>query len=841
MKMMEFLVNSGADVHAVDEKGCTGLHLAASRGHVDAVKALLGKGANVHAVENTGRTALQLAESAGHADVVKVLKEAARPKTSSGAQGINVPEKKAEIPQPHASSGVQGTNVPETKAEIPQPHIPFPKPSIAPSAINQVPSQPSQPVETVSQPAPAVNAADYNWIAGLASAQDMECAFMGRRSPFRVTVDVETTHQQIKHQSIVVMPEYQDKSSEELRWEDYNAGFKPHWNPPFGTRFGAPAFPQPPFSTTPAAGFVQPRWNPPFGTRFGAPAFPQPTFSTTPASSSVWAPPLASAGSTQPSWNPPLSTSFGAPASPQPTFGPGFGAPASPQPTFGPGFGAPASPQPTFGPGFGAPASPQPTFGPGFGAPASSQPPFGTTPASSSVWATPLPSTGPTQSPLQPSMFWSTTQVPAVASQPGLFGTATQSVFAGSGTFGQEHVGGAQLGSASVSGTKAVPFRVTVEKEPKQPVERYQSIAVMPEYQTKSNEELRFEDYSAGNQVFGMQSPFSSTATPFTTEATSSTFGGASVQMPINTSFSFQSTTHAAGAEARTRKQNESARGPLLDVNELATLKQNVNLLQEQVQKLQAVETTTQSIAELVKEVSALKEQVKTLQTAQDTAKGAGSGFAPSTDARPTNTNRAPFSRTNAAGFTSLSSLAFGSSSSIFSSATTASESKPAASAFGVDVGASQPWGQPLSSPAFGNSLLFKSSATMTSTSAKLSFGGGVGAALPSALALSPFTFGGSSPLSSSSNPASDSTPAAPAFGAAPLFGSSATQDTNGETALVAPELKKSSEEVEAPEDVAESQTVQQQVTNGDGKAVKNTDAKDEEATSSSSPEEKQE
>eukprot|EP00241_Pyramimonas_parkeae_P022642 CAMPEP_0114324078 /NCGR_PEP_ID=MMETSP0059-20121206/28298_1 /TAXON_ID=36894 /ORGANISM="Pyramimonas parkeae, Strain CCMP726" /LENGTH=210 /DNA_ID=CAMNT_0001452559 /DNA_START=158 /DNA_END=786 /DNA_ORIENTATION=+ len=210
MKMMEFLVNSGADVHAVDEKGCTGLHLAASRGHVDAVKALLGKGANVHAVENTGRTALQLAESAGHADVVKVLKEAARPKTSSGAQGINVPEKKAEIPQPHASSGVQGTNVPETKAEIPQPHIPFPKPSIAPSAINQVPSQPSQPVETVSQPAARGD-----------------------------------THQQIKHQSIVVMPEYQDKSSEELRWEDYNAGFKPHWNPPFGTRFGAPAFPQP--------------------------------------------------------------------------------------------------------------------------------------------------------------------------------------------------------------------------------------------------------------------------------------------------------------------------------------------------------------------------------------------------------------------------------------------------------------------------------------------------------------------------------------------------------------------------------------------------------------------
>lgn len=67
-------------------------------------------------------------------------------------------------------------------------------------------------------------------------------------------------------------------------------------------------------------------------------------------------------------------------------------------------------------------------------------------------------------------MFWSPTQVPAVASQPGLFGTATQSVFAGSGTFGQEHAGGAQLGSASVSGTKAVPFRVTVEKEPKQPV-----------------------------------------------------------------------------------------------------------------------------------------------------------------------------------------------------------------------------------------------------------------------------------------------------------------------------------------------------------------------------------
>jgi len=49
------------------------LVVAAARGHVTVVQALLAKGAHIEAVDNKGRTALQIASENGMIDVVRLL------------------------------------------------------------------------------------------------------------------------------------------------------------------------------------------------------------------------------------------------------------------------------------------------------------------------------------------------------------------------------------------------------------------------------------------------------------------------------------------------------------------------------------------------------------------------------------------------------------------------------------------------------------------------------------------------------------------------------------------------------------------------------------------------
>ena len=53
--------------------GYTALYMASSKGHIDAVRALLAAGANVDALTSRGATPLWIAAACGHADVVRAL------------------------------------------------------------------------------------------------------------------------------------------------------------------------------------------------------------------------------------------------------------------------------------------------------------------------------------------------------------------------------------------------------------------------------------------------------------------------------------------------------------------------------------------------------------------------------------------------------------------------------------------------------------------------------------------------------------------------------------------------------------------------------------------------
>ena len=67
------LLAKGAEVNAKDEDSETPLHEAASKGHLDVVKALLAKGAEVDAKNKYGKTPLLFAAWHDHLDVVKAL------------------------------------------------------------------------------------------------------------------------------------------------------------------------------------------------------------------------------------------------------------------------------------------------------------------------------------------------------------------------------------------------------------------------------------------------------------------------------------------------------------------------------------------------------------------------------------------------------------------------------------------------------------------------------------------------------------------------------------------------------------------------------------------------
>ncbi|CAJ1941899.1 unnamed protein product [Cylindrotheca closterium] len=253
---------------------------------------------------------------------------------------------------------------------------------------------------------------------------------------------------------------------------------------------------------------------------------------------------------------------FGAPAPPFGGGGGGFGAPApgtfgAPAPTsggFGGAFGTP-SPAPAFGGNtFGAPApasssfgSTGGTFGSGlpssspFGAPASapSGGMFGSATApSGGMFGSGSSSTqagfnsgnggfgggggfGTTQTP-PPAFGTATFGSPAPSS--GLFGAPSPSTFgAASNAFGTNSAGsnfGAPAPSAGMfgapspsvgmysapgggsGGTKSTPFAVTSKQDGSTTI-NLQSISAMPQYEQKSFEELRFEDYGQGNRGTG--------------------------------------------------------------------------------------------------------------------------------------------------------------------------------------------------------------------------------------------------------------------------------------------------------------------------------------------------
>ena len=251
---------------------------------------------------------------------------------------------------------------------------------------------------------------------------------------------------------------------------------------PFGSSFGSPA---------PAPGgalFGQPAPAPGFGSTFGAPApavggglFGQPPAQApgmfgqpAPAPSSAFGQPPAPGGSlfgapstTSSPFGAPAASTFGAPQ-PAPAFG--FGAPA-------PAFGAPA---PVGGGGlFGqppTPAAPAPVFG------ASS------TPAGGGLFGQPAPA---------PTGFGGSTFGAPAPAGGGLFGAPAPGGFGAptpSTPFGA--TAGAQPGQ---EGTRAAPFQVTTKKDNNTTINLY-SITAMPQYENKSFEELRFEDYAQGNK-----------------------------------------------------------------------------------------------------------------------------------------------------------------------------------------------------------------------------------------------------------------------------------------------------------------------------------------------------
>ena len=87
LQVMEFLLDSGADIDAVkwkhDEQSYaafgllelgTALHYAAKNGHTDRVELLLQRGAKADVLDSTGKTALDLAQAYGRGNTAALLR-----------------------------------------------------------------------------------------------------------------------------------------------------------------------------------------------------------------------------------------------------------------------------------------------------------------------------------------------------------------------------------------------------------------------------------------------------------------------------------------------------------------------------------------------------------------------------------------------------------------------------------------------------------------------------------------------------------------------------------------------------------------------------------------------
>lgn len=73
LNIMRALLNGNGTLDARDSQGMTPLHHAVKGGHVSATALLLQSGANVNAVDLEGWTALHIAVDAGWEDVVHLL------------------------------------------------------------------------------------------------------------------------------------------------------------------------------------------------------------------------------------------------------------------------------------------------------------------------------------------------------------------------------------------------------------------------------------------------------------------------------------------------------------------------------------------------------------------------------------------------------------------------------------------------------------------------------------------------------------------------------------------------------------------------------------------------
>ena len=75
MECMRILLDVGkANVNAKDNGSNTPLHLAASRGHIEAVTLLIERGAEINPINNNNQTPLDSAHVCNHTDMIAFLK-----------------------------------------------------------------------------------------------------------------------------------------------------------------------------------------------------------------------------------------------------------------------------------------------------------------------------------------------------------------------------------------------------------------------------------------------------------------------------------------------------------------------------------------------------------------------------------------------------------------------------------------------------------------------------------------------------------------------------------------------------------------------------------------------
>ncbi|XP_013199739.2 26S proteasome non-ATPase regulatory subunit 10 [Amyelois transitella] len=98
--LVDYLIDCGCDVNAIDDTNSTPLILAASAGRYEVVRLLIGRGANVNHKTNRGQSSLHYACSKGHIEVVKILLDA----------GANVNESDVLGATPLHRAAAQGRN-----------------------------------------------------------------------------------------------------------------------------------------------------------------------------------------------------------------------------------------------------------------------------------------------------------------------------------------------------------------------------------------------------------------------------------------------------------------------------------------------------------------------------------------------------------------------------------------------------------------------------------------------------------------------------------------------------------------------------------------------------------